>query len=227
MRARARPRPKPLEPLPETLLARLAECRDPIKFGRLLWPRSRFYDRQEEIVRSVYWNTKTVVPAGNKLGKDYVAGFLAVGAFLAPHIFLGTRGDPRCQEVRVVTTSVRDDHLDVLWGEIGRYIATSAVPLLREKGGPLVQIHHEVTKYVHGHYCEISYLKGITSKKGEGMAGHHANHTLFIADEASGIDDQAYEQADGWAKRHLIIGNPNPCNNAFYRYVREGDLLAR
>ena len=130
------------------------------------------------------------------------------------------------EEVRVITTSVKDDHLRVLWGEIGRFIDTAAHPLSVMRGGPWIINHREIRKIVKGEMCKISYLKGMVSLKGEGMAGHHATNTLFIGDEASGIDDLAYTQADTWAKRKLLFGNPNPCNNFFYQGVEGGDVLA-
>lgn len=161
-------------------------------------------------------------------GKDFVAGFIALGAFLAPSVFLGT--GRLSHEVRVVTTSVKDDHLRVLWGEIGRFIQSCRYPLRREKGGPLVVNHRDLRKMVgppgEQVECKISYCRGMVSERGEGMAGHHAAYTLCIADEASGVDDLVYTQQATWARRFLAIGNPNPCENFFRRGVKQGDLLA-
>jgi hypothetical protein len=163
------------------------------------------------------------------LGKDFVAGFIAVVGFLM---------HPVC---RIVTTSVKDDHLRVLWGEIGRFIQSARVPLDSTKGGPLILNHRDIRK-VHlpgvvlpdgrivteREVCSISYLRGMVSEKGEGMAGHHAPWTLIIIDEASGVDDLVYTQADTWARRKLIIGNPNPCppTHFFYKGCEGGDLYA-
>jgi len=72
----------------------------------------------------------------------------------------------------------------------------------------------------------LNYLVGRVSQKGEGLAGHHAEFTMFVGDEASGLDNEAYQAAQGWAKYMLIIGNPNPTRNFFYRAVTAGDLLA-
>jgi hypothetical protein len=126
--------------------------------------------------------------------------------------------------VRVVTTSVKDDHLRVLWGEIGRFIDTSRFPLVYKKGGPLIVNHRELKKYDGKYTDKISYMIGLVSERGEGMAGHHAANTLCIIDEASGVDDIAYTQAGTWAKRLLAIGNPNNTTNFFYRMVKKGDL---
>lgn len=190
------------------------ESIDPRVFQRELWPDVTFYKKQWEVIYSVEENDETFVPAGNMLGKDFVAGFIALKAFLTH------------KEARVITTSVKDDHLRVLWGEIGRFIQTCKYPLDRVKGGPLIVNHRDVRKIVNGEECKISYMRGMVSEKGEGMAGHHAAYTLFIGDEASGIDDLVYTQADTWSKRKLLIGNPNPCNNFFRKGVKDGDLIA-
>lgn len=200
--------------------------RDPLVFAKLLWPQVYFYSKQREIIQSVVDNDETVVPAGNMLGKDFVAGFIAVWFFLVH------------RECRVITTSVKDDHLRVLWGEIGRFIDTASVSLDKTKGGPLILKHRDIRKINDkGIECKISYLLGMVSEKGEGMAGHHAASTLLIVDEASGVDNVVYTQADTWAgggtfnggldrKRKLIIGNPNPCTSFFKTLVKGGDLLA-
>lgn len=170
------------------------------------------YDKQWDIVDSVDENDETYVPAANMVGKDFVAGFIALSTFL------------RYDEVRVLTTSVKDDHLRVLWGEIYRWIDTCLVPLRYEQGGPLIIKHRDIRKVRNGREDSISYLLGQVSEKGEGMAGHHARHTLFVGDEASGLDDLCYTQAATWAKRMLIFGNCNTCDNFFRRGVEAGDL---
>jgi hypothetical protein len=186
---------------------------DPVLFARWLWPEVCFYDKQQEILYSVRDNVETVVPAGHQLGKDFVTGFLVLWFFLAH------------REVRIITTSVKDDHLRVLWGEIGRFIDTARFPLSYKQGGPLVINHRDIRKVMHGKVCKISYLRGMVSETAEGMAGHHAEHTLLVADEASGISDLAFERSDTWSKRRLIIGNPYPANNNYFeRGVRGGDI---
>lgn len=192
---------------------------DPLGLQKLLWPDVRFYRKQREIVESVERNARTFVPAGNKLGKDFVAGYIAVASVL------------RHREVRVITTSVKDDHLRVLWGEIGRFIDTARYPLSVDKGGPLIVNFRDVRKMIgpkeDKKMCQISYLRGMVSERGEGMAGHHAEWTLGIVDEASGVDNLVYTQMETWASTILVFGNPNPCSNFFRQGVEAGDLLAR
>lgn len=200
----------------------------PLKIGGFLWPRVSFYDKQREIIESVRCNRITVVRAGHELGKDFVAGFLTLGAFLAPNVFLRHPDDGwlATNEVRIITTSVKDDHLRILWGELGRFIRTSSIPMLTNQRPPgnLIWNHHDIRKVnADGEKDEISYLRGMVSQKGEGMAGHHAAHTFLIIDEGSGAEDEVFSRGETWAKRILIIGNPYPTRNFFYRLSRAGD----
>lgn len=191
---------------------------NPFDFKNYLWPHAKFYDKQVQIVNSVWYEAhKTIVPAGNKLGKDYIGGFLALWAFLTG----GGHGFKT--ESRVITTSVKDDHLRVMWGEIGRWIQSCREPLEYPKG-PLIINHRDIKKVVNGKECKISYLRGMVSETGEGLAGHHADYTLLIVDEASGVANQVFTQGDTWAKRMLIIGNPNPTENYFKKWVKAGDV---
>jgi hypothetical protein len=152
-----------------------------------------------------------------------VAGFVALWFFLSRH------------PCRVVTTSADGPQLEaVLWGEIRRFIQTSRVPLERERGGPLVVNYLHIRKAIGGKVDGLSYMIGRVSAKEEGMLGHHVAdigdgvpRTLFLADEASGIDNETYNAADTWAKRKLVIGNPLPCTNFFKAGVKGGDLYAK
>lgn len=162
-------------------------------------------------MRSVADNVETFVPAANMMGKDFVSSLVVLWFVLTRH------------PVRVVTTSVKDDHLRVLWGEIGERVRTCKYKLEAKDGGPLVVNHREVKKVIRGQRCPISYLIGMVSERGEGMAGHHARHTLLVGDEASGLDDTVYAQGCTWAKRRFFIGNCNPTENFFKKYVEAGD----
>lgn len=155
-----------------------------------------------------------------------------MAAFIALTFFL-TR-----TPCRVVTTSADHAQLEsVLWGEIRRFIQTARYPLEHEKGGPLLVNHLHLRKYVGGQLCGLSYALGRVAQKGEGMLGHHiadvgdgTPRTLFIADEASGVEDVTYERADTWARRKLVIGNAYPgapgCS-FFQRSIESGDLIAK
>ena len=192
---------------------------DALMLKEVLWPEVQFYDKEIEVVDSTFRNRETYVTAGNKLGKDFIAGFICVSAFL-----ICKYNGITC---RIVTTSVAERHLNVLWGEIGRYVATASQPLLYQYGGPLVLNSLEMRRAEELEQKKpYNYLTGMVYEDPEKLAGHHAEYTLFVADEASGIDNKAYEMAQGWAAHMLIIGNPNPTTNFYYKGVMGGDLLA-
>lgn len=196
----------------------MVEIADPIKFGKLCWPHVTFYKEQEEIIYSVCDNVETVVPAGNKLGKDFVAGFLILWFFL-------TRNP-----CRIVTTSATEDHLEVVWGELTNFIQTSKYPMTVDKGGPLIVNRRKIRKIVGGEECCLSYIdrKVAAPDNVEGLQGHHIAgigdgipRTLFVPDECSGILEAYYTMAQGWFDRMLAIGNPWPCDN-FFKYAVKG-----
>lgn len=213
-----------------------------LAFGKMYWPHLTFFREQEEMIESVALDLETYVVAANKVGKDYTAAFISLTFFMAPQLYfpdsyveqIARAGAPNLPEHlihtrRIMTTSVQDGQLDVLWGEIERFYVTSAIPLDSKEGGLFVLNHHEIRLANESNMKSknpLNYLKGRVAKQGESMAGAHAAYTLFVADEASGIPDEMYEQAQGWAKRKLIFGNPNDCNNFFRRGVEGGTITA-
>lgn len=214
-------------------LIRAIRC--PFKFAKLFWPSVNFYAKQQEMIESVRDNDETFVVAGNQLGKDFVAGFICTSFFLSPHMYFPTEyvrqvdrdSGGRVPTRRIVTTSVRADHLTILWAEITKFITRSFVPLTVERGGPLAILSMEVRLASEAETRNPdSYLKGIVSAKEEGMTGHHAPYTLLVGDESSGLDDWVYDQGKTWAKKVLAFGNPNPCNNFFRKGIDAGDVKA-
>jgi len=197
---------------------------DPFNFLALCWPEIRITEPQARIIQSVVDNHTTVVPAGNDQGKDFIAAFICVWFFCSR------------SPVKVITHSVDQPQLKgVLWGEMKRFIQTSRIKL------PLKVREDMHMQYIRpdGSVDPLSYLIGRVTRKGEGLLGHHiANEesdrlpdgrmlprTLFVADEASGVDDESWEKVDTWAHRKLAIGNPYPCTNFFYKSVqRVGDI---
>lgn len=192
---------------------------NPVKLFRDLWPQHHIYDKQQQILYSVRDDNETYVPAANKVGKDFIGGAAAVINFVTAKK-LGL-------SCRIVTTSVKDRHLDVLWGEIGRFIGTSRVPLLVEQGGPLRLMDKEIRWEVDGKRDLFSYVQGMVSKEVEGLTGHHADWTVCIIDECSGVDHEVYDNVRTWAQRLLAIGNCQPCarDHFFRSSVREGNKV--
>ena len=166
-------------------------------------------------MESVRDNDETIVPAGNALGKDFIAALIAIW-------FMCSR-----RPARVVTTSVDGSQLQsVLWGEIRRFLQTSVVPL------PLKVNHLHIRQIIGGQVDPRSELVGRVVRHGESLLGRHIEktderpRTLAIFDECSAIENSTWESADTWAHRKLAIGNCYPCENFFKIGVQSGDVLA-
>ncbi len=187
---------------------------DPYDFQRMCWPDMVLASYQREIIDSVVANYETVVPAGNALGKDYIAAFIALWW--------------QCSRrpARTVTTSASGNQLnDVLWGEIRQLINTSRHPL------PLQYNHMHIRQVDNqGEFVDKSELIGQTVTKGEALLGRHLPQflniprTLVVLDESSGIKNTVYESCKTWAHCILIIGNPFPCANFFQEKAEAGNV---
>ena len=126
---------------------------DPVEYQVKCWPHVHLYNKQREILYSVMENEETFVPAGNALGKDFVAALCALWFFC-------TR-----RPARVVTTSVKYDQLnDVLWGEIRNFIHTSVIQLP-------IQYNHLHIRQIrnNGTFVDLAELRGQTVSKGEAI----------------------------------------------------------
>lgn len=179
----------------------------------MFWPDVYLTKYQKDIMYSVNDNKETFCPAGNALGKDFISALVAIWFFCSR------------RPARVVTTSVKHDQLnDVLWGEIRNFINTCKYDL------PF-QYNHMLCRQVDddGKFVPKAELVGQVVSQHEGLLGRHLPQdiprTLVIFDEASGIDTAIYESTDTWAHRKLVIGNPYPCNNFFFKGVEGGDLV--
>lgn len=193
----------------------LSLLEDPIKFKDIFWPDSVLTDYQVEILHSVQRNKITVVPAGNKLGKDYIAAFTALWFYCSR------------TPAKVITTSVDGSQLEgVLWGEIRNFMQSAKYPL------PLKANHLHLRQMMpDGTYRGNSEFVGRVVDRGEGLLGRHLPYgpnmsprVLAVVDEASGFDDGNYMGIDTWAHRILIIGNTFPCENFFKRLVKGGNV---
>lgn len=191
-----------------TKLPTVLKTCDPFLVQKVLWPDTYFYKEQRDVVESVWQNRFTYVPAAQKMGKDYVAGFVMLVYFLTRH------------PCRIVNTSANDDHLVVLWAELEDWIARSRFPLLAKEGGNLYTKHREMRKTVGGKVHKKSYVKGMVAADDRiaAMGGHHVAdpgdgvpRTLFLPDECSSVRAEYMSVAEPWAHRILCIGNTWDC----------------
>lgn len=212
---------------------------DPLAVMKVFWPNEYYYKQQREICYSLWNNDETIVPAGNMLGKDFIAGRILLVFFL-------TR-----TPCRIVTTSAKSEHLRVLWGELNAAIQSAAYPLTVDKGGPLIVNHQNIRRIdtETGKECPLSYITGMVASADSiaAMQGHHiarradpetglwdgVPRTMFVSDESSSVPDEYFTMVRTWANRMFIFGNTWDCNNYFYHAIEGkpgsddtgGDLL--
>lgn len=191
---------------------------NPLAFQRSVWPDVTLFAKQREMLYSADENDITYVPSCNMAGKDFMMGLIPLIKFLR-----ALKAGKTC---RIVLTSVNDAHLDVVWGEIGRFLTTAKYPLLSTKGGPLRANSKEIRLEKEWDAKNpLSYLKGMVAGDDmDALAGHHAEVTMAGGDESSGLHNLVLNKFQGWARNMVFIANPNPTQNFFYKAVRAGDV---
>ena len=166
-----------------------------------------YWSRQREICRSVQEVHTTVVPAGNAVGKSYVAAGILL-SFLYQH--------PNCLVFSSAPTQTQ--LLEVLWKEVRRTHGSSRLPLGGRIGGNPVKLDLGDGWQAIGH----------VSNKVEAMSGHHAPDLLAIIDEASGAPEAVYEAANSLnPSRVLLIGNPLRPSGRFFELCNRADEGAK
>ncbi|QAS52389.1 DEAD/DEAH box helicase family protein [Halobacillus litoralis] len=155
---------------------------------------------QSAILRDLAGHPMVTVRSGQGIGKT---GIEAVAAIW----FLTCRPNPRV----VCTAPTRQQLNDVLWAEIAKWLETSKVKKL---------LKWTKTKVYMAGYEKRWFATARTATKPENMQGFHEDYMLFIADEASGIDDKIMEAIfgtlSGNENKLLMCGNPTRTSGFFY-----------
>jgi hypothetical protein len=156
---------------------------------------------QAEIMRSVAANPLTSVRSGHGIGKSAVEAWLIIW-------FLCTRPYPKVP----CTAPTRHQLYDILWAEVAKWIRNRP-ELARE----LVWTADKL--YMRGH-PENWFAVPRTATKPEALQGFHADHVLYIVDEASGVPDDVFAPVLGALStpgaRLLMCGNPTRLSGFFY-----------
>lgn len=179
------------------ILALKRECRDnPARFNRRVLGRPAYWWRQAEVAESVCRTRETLVPAGNAVGKSFVAAGL-LHWFLQHH-----------HGGMVLATAPTQTQLEeVLWKEVERAYINSRTPL----GGRMLRAPLKID--LGDGWEALAY----STVKTERLSGHHRGDMLVIVDEASGVPGEIREALDSCnPSRELNIGNPLRPDGWFY-----------
>ena len=158
-------------------------------------------DKQAEILNSVVNNPMTTVRSGHGIGKSTVEAW-AVIWFLVTHPY------PNIP----CTAPTQHQLYDILWAEISKWKRNNKI-----LDNELVWTKEKL--YMKGH-SEEWFAVARTASMPDALQGFHAEHMLYIIDEASGVDDTIFEPVLGALStpgaRLLMCGNPTRLSGFFY-----------
>lgn len=156
-----------------------------------------YWEKQKEITRSTFFNTRTTVKSCHGSGKTYIAARTSL-AFLYSF-----------KDSIVITTAPTFRQVEnQIWRELRNAYDKSKINL----GGKMLK-----TKLDIG---ETWYAMGVSSNNPDNVIGFHAKHVLVIGDEAAGIPIDILDAIEGSMTSvnvHLLyIGNPTIGYGPFY-----------
>lgn len=158
-------------------------------------------DYQTSILQSVAERSMTSVRSGHGVGKSAVESWSIIW-------FLCTRPFPKIP----CTAPTKHQLYDILWAEISKWIRNN--PALERE---IVWTQEKV--YLKG-YSEEWFAVPRTATKPDALQGFHAEHVLYIIDEASGVDDKIFEPVLGAlttaGAKLLMCGNPTKLTGFFF-----------
>lgn len=162
-----------------------------------VWLGRRLWEKQREIVNSVYRNPLTAVKGCHASGKTYCASGLPL-SWLAAH----RRG-------KAFTTAPTLRQVKMFWEEIS----------LARRSGRVSTLLPECTT-TELKVAEDRYARGASSSAGVNVQGLHGDDVLIIADEAPGIAADIWDAVEGIRAggrvRMLELGNPVVPSGHFY-----------
>ncbi len=192
----------------DQLAALCSACQgDTVRFCDVVLGETGFWQKQLEVCDSVDRFGTTLVPAGNSVGKSFMAARIAL-AFLLSH-----------PNSIVFTTSPSQNQLaTILWKEIRSAIRKMPFPLgVEPKGTGPIDLKLSSSWYMTGH----------VTNRIENATGHHAEHLMVLIDEGSGVPEATYEGA--WSlnpSRIVVFGNPLHRQGRFYDLCRVAEAEA-
>lgn len=156
---------------------------------------------QADILNSIVYNPMTSVRSGHGIGKSTVEAW-AVIWFIVTHPY------PKIP----CTAPTQHQLYDILWAEISKWKRNNRV-----LDNELIWTKEKL--YMKGH-SEEWFAVARTASTPDALQGFHAEHMLYIIDEASGVADAIFEPVLGALStpgaRLLMCGNPTQLSGFFY-----------
>lgn len=157
--------------------------------------------RQKDMLQSVADYPLTSVRSGHGVGKSAVESWLIIW-------FLSTRPYPKIP----CTAPTKHQLYDILWAEVSKWLRNN--PVLEND---ILWTQEKV--FMKG-YREEWFAVARTASKPDALQGFHAEHVLYIIDEASGVEDKVFEPILGAlsteGSRLFMAGNPTRLTGFFF-----------
>jgi phage terminase large subunit len=158
---------------------------------------------QQEALRSIVTSDRLAVKSGHGVGKTTMLAWIILW-------WLTTRSNG----VKVAVTANTAHQLsDVLWSELGRW--RDAMKM----GKGDIEIKSDKV-LLRGKPDSFAVARTSRREQPEALQGFHANHMLFVVDEASGVPDNVFEVGQGamssLGAKTILTGNPTRSTGYFY-----------
>lgn len=179
------------------------------------------WSKQVEILNAVRDNMRVAISSGHKVSKSHTAAGIALWFYCS------------FPDARVVMTSTTSRQVDqILWRELrmmrarsGRCVACK----LADPTGLIIKRPCPHSALIDGEQGDLARtglksddfreIVGFTAKEAEAVAGISGLHLLYIADEASGIDNTIFEAIDGnraGGAKIVMFSNPTRNEGEFF-----------
>ena len=160
---------------------------------------------QAEALEALARGQSVAVRSGHGVGKTALAAWAILWKLLwFPHSRIP------------VTAPTQHQLLDILWPEVIKWIENTPLAALVDSGKLMVT----ATKVALADAERTWFAVARSSNQPERLAGHHAEHLLYVVDEASGVPDYTWEVVDGARTTNgavvLAVGNPTRAHGGFY-----------
>lgn len=164
------------------------------------------WDKQVQIIQSVFNYKYTAVKTCNAIGKSFIAARIVI-TFLYMHP----------GSIVVTTAPTWRQVTDVLWREIGTAVKQAKFKLTSK----------EVTQA--GLNLDTDWFAvGLSTKRPENFFGYHSDHILVVVDEAGGVEESIYRGVAAITPnanaRVLLIGNPTEPSGTFFDAFTKPEL---
>ncbi|MHC1760534.1 MAG: terminase [Negativicutes bacterium] len=157
-------------------------------------------DNQALILQSLHSQPRTSARSGHGVGKSTVESW-------GIKWFMYSRPFPKVP----CTAPTQHQLHDILWAELNKWNRQSA-------DGSLFEWTDE--RFYHKAHREEWFAVPRTATKPDALQGFHADHILFILDEASGVPDKVFEPVLGALSTEgaklLACGNPTQLSGWFF-----------